>query len=584
MRTAGQQRKTSSAGKEDRFSASLGPHENPIREALRSLDEQRFVERFFAKDDALWKPEPDARKTIAHRLGWLTVADTMAEQSDDLTAFARSVRASGFSHAVLLGMGGSSLGPAVLRNTFGVRPGYPDLQVLDSTDPATILRVEKAVDLPKTLFIAASKSGTTIEVDALYRYFHTKIKTVNPDQPGNQFIAITDPGTPLEVLARTERFRRTFLNPSDIGGRYSVLSYFGLVPGVLTGMDPAAFLDRAGRMIQRCGPEIPAEKNPGLSLGVILGEMAKAGRDKVTLITPPPIQNFGIWVEQLLAESTGKEGKGLIPVEGEAIGRPEVYGNDRLFVYLAVSSSPDRKLRQSLQALERAGHPVVRILIHDPLDLAGEFFRWEFATAVAGALLKVNPFDEPNVAESKENTRKVLDAFQKTRTFPKEEPFLEEGGMLLYGNSESIANGSLKEAVWNLLDRAGPGDYVALMAYLEASGANDSRLQTIRSAIRDRRRVATTLGYGPRFLHSTGQLHKGGPGRGLFIQITAEDDPDLPIPGEPYTFGILKKAQALGDFHSLSNRSRPVLRIHLGSDVEPGLKRLARALGSTRKR
>lgn len=557
-----------SSRKQGSFIASLGRYEAQVEKRLRSLDEQRFSQRLWAGDPALWKADPEVQKKIKNRLGWLTVTKKMAGQVGELKEFAQSVKEAGFTDVILLGMGGSSLCPEVCRMTFGVADGYPDLKVLDSTDPAMILHVEKDLHFRKTLFIVASKSGTTIEVESLYRYFYEKLKAVARDSIGKQFIAITDPGTPLERLAQEQGFLRIFLSPPDIGGRYSALSYFGLVPAALIGIDLAAFIKRAEQMVQQCGPGIPAEENPGIRLGVILGELGKAGRDKVTLIASPPIRSFGIWVEQLVAESTGKEGKGLVPIEGEAIGRPEVYGEDRLFIYLSTASSTDQKLDKAAQALERSGHPVVKILLRDSLDLAGEFFRWEVATAVAGAILGINPFDEPNVAESKENTRKVLEETGKIGKIPLQEKFLEEKA----------------EAVLGFLNQSRASDYVALMAYLGRSDAHERLLQKLRLAIRDHFHVATTLGYGPRFLHSTGQLHKGGPPNGLFLQITAEDREDISIPGEKYTFGTLKKAQALGDFYSLTNKGLRVLQIHLGQEVEKDLKRLLRSIKMKQKR
>lgn len=551
-----------SSRKQDPFVASLGRYEAQAEERLRSLDQEGFSEKLWAGDAALWKADPEVQKKIKNRLGWLTVTKTMAGQVGELSEFAQSVKEAGFTDVVLLGMGGSSLCPEVCRMTFGVADGYPDLKVLDSTDPATILRIEKDLDLKKTLFIVASKSGTTLEVQCLYRYFYEKLKTVHRDSTGDHFIAITDPGTPLERLARGHGFRRIFLNPPDIGGRYSALSYFGLVPAALIGINLGAFISRAERMVQQCSPGIPAEENPGIRLGVILGELGKAGRDKVTLIASPSIRSFGVWVEQLLAESTGKEGKGLVPIEGEAIGPPEVYGNDRLFIYLSTASSTDQKLDKAARALEGSGHPVVKILLRDSLDLAGEFFRWEIATAVAGAIMEVNPFDEPNVTESKENTRKVLEEVRKINKLPLQQEILEEKGKVL----------------WEFLNQSRTSDYVALMAYLERSDAHERLLQKIRWAVRDYFRVATTLGYGPRFLHSTGQLHKGGPPNGLFLQITAEDREDIPIPGEKYTFGMLKKAQALGDFYSLTNKGLRALQIHLGQDVEKDLEKLLQSM------
>ncbi len=551
-----------SSRKQEPFIASLGRYEAQVEKRLRSLDQEGFSEKLWAGDAALWKADPEVQKKIKNRLGWLTVTKTMAGQVGELGEFAQSVKEAGFTEVVLLGMGGSSLCPEVCRMTFGVADGYPDLKVLDSTDPATILHVEKDLDLRKTLFIVASKSGTTIEVQSLYRYFSEKVRAIERNSIGKYFIAITDLGTPLENLAKSEGFKKVFLNPSDIGGRYSALSYFGLVPAALIGINLDVFLNRAERMVQLCGSGIPAEENPGIRLGVILGELGKAGRDKVTLITSPSIRSFGVWAEQLLAESTGKDGKGLVPIEGEAIGSPEVYGEDRLFIHLSTASSTDQKLNKTIQALERSGHPAVKILLRDSLDLAGEFFRWEIATAVAGAILGINPFDEPNVTESKENTRKVLEEAHKIgKLYPQHEISEEKG-----------------EAVTRFLNQSKAADYVVLMAYLERSDDHERLLQEIRLAIRDHFRVATMLGYGPRFLHSTGQLHKGGPPNGLFLQITADDKEDIPIPGEKYTFGILKRAQALGDFYSLTNRGLRVLQIHLGQNIEKDLKRLLQSI------
>ncbi|HET6369635.1 MAG TPA: hypothetical protein VFG95_00465 [Nitrospiria bacterium] len=552
----------------------LRQHEEAVRERLRALDREKFGERLWAKDATLWKSDPESQKRIRNRLGWLNVVQEMSAKAGDLAAFARTIKEEGFSDAVLLGMGGSSLCPEVFRNTYGVEGGYPDLRVLDSTDPATILNVECSVDLPKTLFILASKSGTTIEMMSLYRYFSTRLRAVVEGSIGSRFIAITDPGTPLETLAHEQRFRRVFTTPADVGGRYSALTYFGLVPLALIGADLSPFLNRALEMVGACGPAVSAEENAGVSLGGILAEMGMKGRDKVTFLVSPAVDSFGYWVEQLLAESTGKEGKGLLPIEGEPLGEPEAYGDDRLFVELEVSSSAEETADQRLLALQTGNHPIVRIPLRDPLDLAGEFFRWEVATATAGAILGVNPFDEPNVTESKENTKRLLEDFKKSGQLPPREPVLEEGGIRLFTGANVGSRDSIWETFKKFLERSKASDYVALMAYVERSEANESLLQEFRARIRDRIRLATTLGFGPRFLHSTGQFHKGGPDSGIFIQITAEDATDVPIPGEPYGFSLLKRAQALGDFLALSSRGRRVIEVRLGLEVERDLRRL----------
>lgn len=566
-------------GKEEDLTAHLGNYENQVRERLHLLDKQKFPERLWAKDASLWKSDPGDQTKIKNRLGWLTVAETMMESVGEITGFVSSVRDAGFTHALLLGMGGSSLCPEVFRTTFGVAKGYPDLIVLDTTDPATILNVEKGIDLTKTLFIVASKSGTTIEVESLYCYFYEKLRAIKQDLIGDHFIAITDPGTPLEGLARTENFRRIFLASRDIGGRYSALSYFGLVPAALIGIDLDAFLDRAEEMVHASVSCIPSEENPGIRLGAILGELGMEGRNKVTIVCSANIGSFGLWLEQLIAESTGKEGKDLVPVVGEKIGGPGAYGNDRLFIYLKTDSSPDKDLDRKFKELQAAGHPLVTIRLRDAFDLAKEFFRWEIATSAAGAILGINPFDEPNVSESKENTRKILEEFQATGQMPLQREILEEEGIRLYGDPSTVPDGSIKKAFEAFLSQARPNDYLALMAYLESSPVHEALLQKLRHWIRNRYSVATTLGYGPRFLHSTGQLHKGGAGNGLFLQIAADDQEDIQIPGETYTFGNLKRAQALGDFYSLTSRGLRVLQIYLGSHVEKDLKKLIRRIG-----
>jgi transaldolase/glucose-6-phosphate isomerase len=557
------------------YSAALGEHRRHVEERLRSLEKQGFTRRLWAKDATLWKDGSAEQLAIKDRLGWLGATESMLEHCDALRAFGAEVKDAGFQRAVLLGMGGSSLAPEVFQRTFGPASGHPDLAVLDTTDPAAILVLERELDLARTLFIVSSKGGTTTETSSLCRYFFEKVQRVKGPRAGENFVAITDHGTPLERLAAANGFRRCFLNAADIGGRFSVLSYFGLVPAAVLGMDVERLLDRAEALAQASASCIAPADNPGVWLGAILGELAKAGRDKVTLVPSPALAAFGTWVEQLLAESTGKEGRGLIPVDREPLGERAAYGDDRLFVHLHLDGQADG-LDEKLRALESAGHPVIRLRLTDAYDLGREFLRWEVATATAGAVLGVNPFDEPNVKESKDNTSRLLKAGVQPQA-----PVLQEDGLALFCNEEtaatlvkSAADGSLAAYLAAHLQRARPGDYLALMAYLPPWPEHDNALQTIRLRLRDSLRLATTLGYGPRFLHSTGQLHKGGPDTALFIQLTVDDPEELPIPGEAYGFSTLKQAQALGDLASLQSRGRRVARVHLGPDAAAGLRRL----------
>jgi transaldolase/glucose-6-phosphate isomerase len=563
-----------------RQSASLGQHQTAVEAAQRALKEQQLCRRLWEKDATIWSREPDVQRSIKNRLGWLTVSEAMTEHLDDLRALGSEVREAGFAHAVLLGMGGSSLCPEVLRLTFGPDRGYPDLTVLDSTDPATILSIDRAIDAARTLFIVATKSGTTTETLSLYKHFFERVQATKAGRAGDNFIAITDAGTPLERLASDQGFRRVFINPSDIGGRYSALSYFGLVPAAVMGIDIDCLLDRAEEMAQSSVSCVPVRENPGARLGAIMKVLAKAGRDKVTFVLSPGIESFGTWAEQLIAESTGKEGKGILPVDGEPLGGPAAYGADRLFVYLRLDGAFDRELDGKVGALEKAGHPVVRLHLRDPYDLGGEFFRWELATAIAGSLLGINPFDEPNVRESKDNTCRLLDEFAAKGTLPEGSPALEQDGLKLYADSAlggSEGKASLESYMSAFLRQTQPGDYVALLAYIQRSPEHEAALQSVRRRLRDGLRLATTLGYGPRYLHSTGQLHKGGAANGLFLQVTADDQEDVTIPGEGYTFSILKRAQALGDLISLQSKGRRVVRVHL-KNIEDGLRELERAV------
>ena len=541
------------AGKGPRQWHSLGRLQPAVDTQLVKLQKDDAPRRLWAKDSTLWSADPSKRQEIRERLGWLDVADKMLEKTAELHRIAAEGR--GFSDVVLLGMGGSSLCPDVFRNTFGAIKGRPKLHVLDTTDPATILSVRSRIRLARTLFIVASKSGETTETLSHFAYFWNQTRG-----KGSQFAAITDPGTSLEKLARDHGFRWVFSNPPDIGGRYSALSYFGLVPAALMGVDVREMLERATEMEQSCADSVPPEKNPGVWLGAVMGRLALLGRNKVTLIASPKIATFGYWVEQLLAESTGKEGKGLVPVEGEPVGRPNVYGDDRLFVHIRLAADPPHR---AVRALEKAGHPVVTLTMRDRLDLGGEFFRWEVATAIAGSILGIDAFDQPNVQESKDNTKRVLATFKSRGKLPE---------------ADSLPAAKAKSGVQALLKRARRGAYFAIMAYTTRTVQSEAGIDAIRKAVRDRTGIATTAGYGPRFLHSTGQLHKGGPKTGLFLQIVQDDTKDVAIPGQPYTFSILKQAQSLGDLQSLTSRRLPVLRVTLGRETAAGWRALAAAV------
>ncbi|HEV8194264.1 MAG TPA: bifunctional transaldolase/phosoglucose isomerase [Ktedonobacterales bacterium] len=568
-----------------RQGASLGTLQGAVDETLDRADRERFAARVWGKDPTLWKPNPDEQQEITDRLGWLTVMEQMADVLPRLNDLRDDVRQAGFTHAVLLGMGGSSLAPEVLKQTFGVAAGQPQLLVLDSTDPATIQDVLQVIDLPHTLFIVASKSGGTIETLSQFKYFYDRVgPLVGQDEVGRHFLAITDPGTKLDKMAQDMKFRATFRNPPDIGGRYSALSYFGLVPAAIIGLDIRALLDRAETMCQACQPSVSAHENPGVWLGSVMGTLAREHRDKLTIVVSPPIGSVGSWLEQLLAESTGKEGKGILPVDGEALGTPEVYSDDRLFVYLRTDVAFDPEQDAAVDALEAAGQPIVRLTLKDAFDVGAEFFRWEFATAVAGAILGINAFDQPNVQESKDNTERLLRQYEESKELPTPRAILQTqtlnvalvaGGEIAARLRDSV---SLQAALETYARMAGPDDYFALLAYVQRTRETEGLLQHIRVRLRDSRRVATTLGYGPRFQHSTGQFHKGGPNTGVFIQFVATDAVDLSIPGEPYTFSVLKQAQALGDLQSLEAHHRRVIRIDLGANIVAGLREIEQAL------
>lgn len=552
----------------------LASYQAAFVRALKDLENRRATERIWARDPGLWKDDPGHQKEIRERLGWLTVMENMRGHVADLERFAAEVQGAGIQHVVLCGMGGSSLCPEVLRLTFGSALGYPSLQVLDSTDPSTIAAVGDVAEPERSLYLIASKSGGTIEVDSLFRYFFARAEDRLGEKAGQQFAAITDPATGLERLAEERGFRKLFINPPDIGGRYSALSLFGLVPAALLGVDVTKLLDRAQEMAGYCSTSTPAKANPGLWLGAAIGIMALAGRDKLTLLASPTIDSFGLWVEQLIAESTGKEGKGIVPVAGESLGTPESYGNDRFFVYLKLEGDDNDTLDRLADQLRATGQPLVTLYLQDLYDLGAEFFRWEFATAVAGAMLEIDPFDQPNVQESKDNTSRVLTQFQQTGSLPIQTPDLVEGDLKLYGAEGS----SLSEAVDSFVQLATPGDYFALLAYLPATDQIDATLSALRDRLRIRTGLATTLGYGPRFLHSTGQLHKGGPNSGVFLQLTGDEKVSVPVPGKPYDFGTLKMAQATGDWQALRQHGRRALWVHLGTDIAAALQKILAAL------
>jgi transaldolase / glucose-6-phosphate isomerase len=540
------------------------------------------VRRLWARDATLW-----TRSDESNWLGWLGITEDQLAQSQHLTAIAEEVKREGFKHALLLGMGGSSLCPEVLKMTFGKIDGFPELHVLDSTDPAQIKAIEGKVDLARTLFIVSSKSGTTLEPNIYKQYFFERVKqTVGADKAGARFIAITDPGSKLQQVAESDRFRHIYFGVPSIGGRYSALSDFGMVPAAVMGLDPVRFLDRADGMAVSCSSCVPVEDNPGAVLGIILGVLAKNGRDKVTIVSSPKIRDLGAWLEQLLAESTGKDAKGLVPVDREPLGPPEVYGDDRVFAYVRLESEPDASHDAAVDALEKAGQPVVCIPVADLYDLGQEFFRWEMATAVSGSIIGINPFNQPDVEASKIATRKLTSEYEKTGSLPPEIPFLEDNGVKLFTDEKNAAalekaagrDRSLPSYLKAHLNRLHPGDYLALLAYIEMNDVHEANLETIRKAVRDNKRVATCLGFGPRFLHSTGQAYKGGPNSGVFLQITCDDAVDLPVPGQKYTFGVVKAAQARGDFQVLVERDRRALRVHLPKDVKAGLVRLKDAV------
>ncbi|HJZ79296.1 MAG TPA: bifunctional transaldolase/phosoglucose isomerase [Pyrinomonadaceae bacterium] len=552
-----------------------------VEQALNDWDTNDKVARLWRQDPALWTGKDEYKW-----LGWLNIVSEQQQTIRRFTNFAAEVKDAGFSHILLLGMGGSSLCPEVLSKSFGRMAGFPELHVLDATDPAQVKTSEQQIDPANTLFIVSSKSGTTLEPNIFKQYFFARTKEVVPDdEAGSRFIAITDPGSKLRQEAERDRFRKIFLGVPSIGGRYSALSDFGLVPAAAMGVDVQQFLDRAAEMVAACGAEKSAKNNPGVILGAVLGTAHNHGRDKLTIIASPGIYDLGAWLEQLVAESTGKNGKGLIPVDREPLAEPQVYGDDRVFVYLRLESAPDASQDEAIANLRNAGQPVISISVADVYSLSQEFFRWEIATAVAGSIIGINPFDQPDVEASKVATRKLTDEYEQTGSLPAESPFFSAAGLELFADPDNTAaltntanEPSLSAFLKAHLARLRRRDYLALLAYVEMNESHERLLQSERQLIPERKGVATCLGFGPRFLHSTGQAYKGGPNTGVFMQITCDDARDLPVPGQKYTFGVVKAAQARGDFAVLAERGRRALRVHLGADVDAGLKTLGAAI------
>ena len=554
------------------------PLSGAVKASLDDWKNNNRVARLWKGDASLWTGADENKW-----LGWLTIVDEQLAHIDSLKGIAADIKKAKFKHALLLGMGGSSLCPEVLRLTFGKIKGFPELHVLDSTDPAQIKAIEKKVDLKSTVCIVSSKSGSTLEPNIYKQYFFEQIKkTVGEKEVGNRFIAITDPGSKMQQVAENDKFRKIFFGVPSIGGRYSALSNFGMVPGSVMGIDIPRFLKITAEMVKACGADASADVNPGVILGAILGTAAVHGRDKITIVASPGIHDLGAWLEQLIAESTGKNGKGIIPVDRETLAKPAVYGNDRVFAYLRLQTKPNKAQDAAVAALEKAGHPVVRISLPNIYNLGQEFFRWEIATAVAGSIIGINAFNQPDVEASKIETKKLTSEYEDKGQLPAETPFFEGNGIKLYADEKNTAalkgSSTLTGVLQAHLGRIHDGDYFGVLGYITMNAANEAALQKIRLAVRGKKKVATVLGFGPRFLHSTGQAYKGGPNSGVFLQITCDDAVDLPVPGQKYTFGVVKAAQARGDFAVLNERGRRALRVHLGKNATKDLAKLDKAL------
>ena len=560
----------------DAATMQLGQYQGAVDAKIQELNGKDFTAGFWDKKADLWVADAAGQESIRSFMGWLRVAETMVDAVPEIEQFVSEVRAAGFKHVVVMGMGGSTMAPIVFKSSFPQGENGLPVSVLDTTDPATVRQIEAAVPLAETLFIVASKSGTTAEPLAFGDYFYAKVKELKGDKAGENFVAITDPGSKFVASATAQGYRRIFLNFSEVGGRFSALTYFGLVPAALYGLPIGELLERAIRMMRACGAYGPVADNPGLEFGTALGVLAQQGRDKLTIVVPEALHDLGLWLEQLIAESTGKEGKGILPVAGEPLGEPGIYGTDRVFVYVGYEGQADEANASKLEALAQAGHPVLTFRMHDALDLGQEFYRWEMAVAVASAVIGINPFDQPNVQAAKTATDKLMKAVEEQGHLPEAgQPTATENGVAYYSAAGGAdAAGVLKA----FFAQARPGDFLCLQAYLTETPAVSASLQALRLRVQTALHIATTSGYGPRFLHSTGQYHKGGPNTGLFVQFTSDNPQDLALPGRSYTFGTFKNAQAQGDLEALHSYDRRTLHVHLGANAEEGLKTLLAAL------
>ncbi|MFO7445833.1 MAG: hypothetical protein R6W90_05670 [Ignavibacteriaceae bacterium] len=544
-----------------------------VEKRLSGWNDKNIVERVWKKDPTVWKEKKGDDKELSNRLGWLDLPKEMQKHINDLNKFADEIRKD-FDHIVLLGMGGSSLAPEVFFKTFGKKEGYPDLTVLDSTHPQSVKAILDNFNLQKSLFVVASKSGGTAETMSFFYTFYEALSKTAAN-PGNNFAAITDTNSGLEKLAKEKKFRKIFTTPDDVGGRYSVYTFFGLLPASLIGVDLKKLLTIAEELENESAANVKAEKNTGVILGAVIGELSLAGKDKLTVIASPSVSAFPVWVEQLIAESTGKEGKGILPVVDEKTGSPNVYSNDRVFVYLRVNSDETSELDKKIEALEKAGHPVIYITLRDKYDLGHEFYRWEMATALSGVVLGINPFDQPNVQLAKTLANEGISGYLETGKLPSAESVLAEDNISLFGNLPAL---HINEVLPKFLSFAGEGAYAAIMGFIPYSVDTDLALDELRVKIRDKYKIAVTVGYGPRFLHSTGQLHKGDGNKGLFIQLTSDTSNDIPVPGKGYTFGVLISAQAQGDLKALQNTGRKVIRLDLNGKPAEGIKKLSNSL------
>ncbi|UOQ98293.1 bifunctional transaldolase/phosoglucose isomerase [Hymenobacter sp. 5317J-9] len=576
MQSIEQKRAQAVAAQVDEAEMELGQYKADIDAQIKKFQDNNFVAGFWDKKADLWVQDEAGQQSIRSFMGWLRVAETMVGRVSEIETFVNEVKAAGFKHVVVMGMGGSTMAPIVFKASFPMGEGGLPMSVLDTTDPGTVREIEASVPLAETLFIVASKSGTTAEPLAFGDYFYAKVKEIKGDKAGENFVAITDPGSKFVTDATNAHYRRIFLNFPEVGGRFSALTYFGLVPAALYGLPIGQILERAILMMRACGAYGPTDKNPGLELGAALGVLAEQGRDKLTLVVPDSLHDLGLWLEQLLAESTGKEGKGILPVAGEPLGEPGIYGNDRVFVYVGYQGQADEANTGKLQALAQAGHPVITLLMKDAFDLGQEFYRWEVATAVASAVFGINPFDQPNVQAAKTATDKLMKAVEAEGKLPAgDAPAASENGVDYYTAAQGEGAAGVLKAFFA---QAQPGDFMCLQAYLTETPAVSASLLELRQRVQNALHIATTSGYGPRFLHSTGQYHKGGPNTGLFVQFTDDNPQDLQLPGRSYTFGTFKNAQALGDLQALKDNNRRTLRVNLGNDAEAGLKAMLAAL------